>query len=209
MNVAVFVSLVLFLLPLQQPFVRFSYCHEYPAGLYEKHCIDLKPDGTGQTSLKRRGFDPILANVTLSPAGRDKFLSVVAGTRNLADAPKYESTKKVANLGPKHIVLELASGTKEARFNFSELKEVAALTTFFDALVNQQVMASEMEIAAQYERLSIPDRLDELERQLKVGRIGDPPGLIPLLDKLMANERILAYAREHAQTLKDEILRSK
>ena len=68
MNAAVSALLILVLLPLQQSFVRFSYCHEYPVGLFEKQCIELKPDGTGQTVLKRRDSDPISAPVTLSPS---------------------------------------------------------------------------------------------------------------------------------------------
>jgi hypothetical protein len=209
MNAAVSALLILVLLPLQQSFVRFSYCHEYPVGLFEKQCIELKPDGTGQTVLKRRDSDPISAPVTLSPAGRSRFLSSLAATRNLADAEKYESSKRVANLGMKVLVLDLGSETKEAKYNYSELKDVIALTTLFDALLNQYVMSADIELAARYQRLSIPEYLDELDRQLKAGRFGDPPGLIPVLDGLIVNDRILQYAREHAQELKDRILRSK
>jgi hypothetical protein len=201
--------LILLLLPLQDSFVRFTYCHEYPAGLYEKQCIDLKPDGTGQASIKRRGSEATLSPVLLSTAGQTRVRLALAATKNMADAQKYESKKKVANLGRKYLTLETASGTKEANFNYSDLKEVVALTTLFDGLLNQQVLSLDMGIAAQYERLSIPERLDELERQLKIGQIGDPPGLVPVLDKLIANDRILAYAREHAQELKDLILRVK
>jgi hypothetical protein len=210
MNATVSALLILVLLPLQQQsFVLFSYCHEYSVGLYEKQCIELKPDGTGQSIFKRRDSDPISAPVTLSPAGRSKFLSIIAATRNLADAQKYESSKKVANLGMKVVVLETESERKEAKYNYSELKDVTALTTFFDALLNQYVMSADIQLAARYERLSIPERLDEFDRQLKANRFGDPPGLIPVLDGLIVNDRILQYAREHAQELKDRILRSK
>jgi len=201
--------LVLLLLPLQESFVRFSYCHEYPTGLYEKQCIDLKPDGTGQASIKRRGTETSIYPLTLSASGQARVRLALAATRGLADAQKYESKKKVANLGRKHLVLETPSGNREADFNYSDLKEVVALTTLFDGLLNQQVVMVDMGLAAQYERLSIPERLDELERQLKVGQIGDPPGLVPLLDKLITNDKILQYARDHAQELKDLVLRVK
>jgi hypothetical protein len=202
-------SLLLLLLAPQDSFSRFTYCHEYPVGVYERQCIDLNSDGNGNVQLKRRGSDQTTTSVTLSAAGREKYLSLIAGTHNLADGPKYESKKKVANLGLKRLVLETPSETKKADFNYSDLKEVIALTTFFDGLLNQQVMASDLEIAAQYERLSIPERLDELDRQLKIGRIGDPQGLVPVLDKLIQNDRILEYARDHARQIKEQVQISK
>ena len=201
---------ILTLLFLQgDPFVRFTYCRDSAAGPYEKQCVELKADGSGQSRFKPRGSAETQAALSLSPSGREKFLSVIAATRNLADRQKYESKRKVANLGHKHITLEMTSETRDADFNYSDLKEVNALTTFFDGLINQQTFIQDLETATQYERLSIPERLDQLESEIKVGRIGDPPGLIPALDKLIQNERILDFAREHAQQMKSQILISK
>lgn len=194
------------LIPAQESFTRFSYCREFPSGLYEKQCIDLKADGTGQTHIKQRGSDEMHMPLTLSPPGRERFLSVIAATRNLADRQRYESRKKVANLGRKHITLELPSETREAEFNYSDLKEVNALASFFDGLLNQQTLIFDMETAARYQRLSVPERLDLLENEWKAGRIGDPQGLIPALDKIIEDERNLDYARQHAQQLKSQLL---
>ena len=190
-----------------QPFTRFVYCREMPAGgIYEKQCVDLKPDGTGQSRTKSKGSDESAVAMTLSAPGREKFLSVIAATRNLADRQKYESKRRVANLGRKHITLETASETREAEFNYSELKEVNALTAFFDGLLNQQSIILDLGTASQYERLSIPERLDQLEAEIKAGRIGDPLGLVPTLEKIVQDSRILDYARQHAQQLKSQIL---
>ena len=201
--------LLLAFLPPQQTFNRFVYCREFPSGVFEKQCLDLKPDGTGQSRFKRRGSEEASSVLNLSSNGREKFLSVVAATRNLADREKYESKRKVANLGRKHITLEMGSETREAEFNYSDLKEVNTLTTFFDGLINQQVLISDLEMALQYERLSIPERLDQLEGEIKSGRIADPQSLIPVLDKIVQNERVVDYARNHAQQLKSQVLISK
>ena len=201
--------LLLAFLPPQQTFNRFVYCREFPSGVFEKQCLDLKPDGTGQSRFKRRGSEEASLVLTLSSNGREKFLSVVAATRNLADREKYDSKRKVANLGRKHITLEMGSETREAEFNYSDLKEVNTLTTFFDGLINQQVLISDLEMALQYERLSIPERLDQLEGEIRSGRIADPQSLIPVLDKIVQNERVVDYARNHAQQLKSQVLISK
>lgn len=207
MNLVVILLLLVFQPPAD--FTRFTYCREFPSGLYEKQCIALNPDGSGESRTKPRGAEESQSALTLSPAGREKFLSVIAATRNLADREKYETKKKVASLGRKRVTLEMASETREADFNYSDFKEVNALATFFDGLLNQEALIVDIRMAAQYQRLTIPEHLDRLESDLKAGRIGDPPGLIPTLDRLIDDSRILDYARQHAQKLKSQILTSK
>ena len=198
--------LLIMLQPAQESFTRFSYCRAMPRGLYEKQCLALTPDGTGEGQFKRRGSDQVQRTFLLSPSGRAKFLSVIAATNNLENGKNYETKRKVADLGRKHVSLEMSSGTREADFNYSDLKEVNALSAFFDALLNQQTLALDLETAIRYERLSVPQRLDQLEDELKVGRIGDPEGLIPLLDKISEDKQVLDYARQHAQQIKNRVL---
>jgi len=192
--------------PAQASFTRFTYCREMPRGLYEKQCLVVTADGSGESQLKRRGSDQVQGTFTLSPSGRDRFLAVIAATNNLADSKNYETKKKVADLGRKHVSLEMPSGTREADFNYSDLKEVNALAAFFDGLLNQQTLTLDLETAIRYERLSVPERLNQLESDLKVSRIGDPEGLIPLLDKIAQDQRVLEYARQHAEQIKNRLL---
>ena len=49
-------------------------------------------------------------------------------------------------------------------------------------------------------------RINQLEDDLKGGRIGDPEGLIPLLDKIIQDQRVLEYARQHAEQIKNRLL---
>jgi hypothetical protein len=86
------------------------------------------------------------------------------------------------------------------------LKEVNALAVFFDGLLNQQSMVFDIENAIRYERLSVPERLDQMDNEIKSGRIGDPHGLIPLLDRIIQDDRVLQYAREHAQRMKTRVM---
>ena len=200
------ILLLMMLQPVQAPFTRVTYCREMSRGVYEKQCLAVTPDGTGESRLKRRGSDQVQGSFMLSPSGRTKFLSVIAATNNLVDGKNYETKKKVADLGRKHVSLEMSSGTREADFNYSDLKEVNALSAFFDGLLNQQIMVLDLENAIRYERLSVPERLELLESELKVSRIGDPEALIPLLDKISQDSRVLDYARQHAEQIKNRLL---
>jgi len=190
----------------QAPFSRFTYCREMARGVYEKQCVSLTPEGAGQTQMKRRGANQIDGAFTLSPSGRDKMHATLTATNHLAGAKDYETKKKVADLGRKRLTLEMSSGIREADFNYSDLKEVNALAAFFDGLLNQQTFIFDLENAVRYERLSVPERLDQLDNEIKGGRIGDPEGLVPLLEKIVQDDRVMNYAREHAQQMRNKVL---
>ena len=200
-----FISAIGVLSP-QASFTRFTYCREMARGVYEKQCVSVTPDGAGQSQMKRRGATQIDAALTLSPSGRDKMLATLAATNHLAAAKDYETKKKVADLGRKRLTLEMSSGVREADFNYSDLKEVNALAAFFDGLLNQQTFIFDLENAVRYERLSVPERLDQLDNEIKGGRIGDPEGLVPLLEKIVQDDRVMNYAREHAQQMRNKVL---
>jgi len=44
-----------------------------------------------------------------------------------------------------------------------------------------------------------------LQNELKGNRISDPENLVPLLDKIQANQQIMNYARAEAGKIKQEI----
>lgn len=189
----------------QAAFTRFTYCRDNSRGVYETQCSVLNADGTGEVRLKRRGLEEVQMVVALSPSGVQQFHNVIAATNNLADAGNYETRRRVADLGLKRLVLEMASGKKEARFNYSDLREVIALSTFFDALLNQHAVVFDLETAMRYERLTVPEKLDQIENELRSNRIADPPGLIPVLEKVERDARILQYARERAVEIKNKV----
>jgi hypothetical protein len=202
-RVAVLLGLLL-AAPLET-FTQFTYCRMVSSGTFESLCIQLDPSGAGETRFKRREGDDLKVAIMLSPGGTNQFLGVLAGTKYLANARSYESTKKVANLGMKHLVLEMSTEKREAKFNYSEMKDVGALVDFFEALIAQETIAVDLEWAVQFDRLGVPDRLDRLDAFVKAGRVADPKTLIAILDLVSSDENIVNYARAHARTLKDKI----
>jgi hypothetical protein len=191
------------------PFSRFSYCRENSRGPYELQCVNLDADGKGEVRFKRRGADEIKVSIELSAAARDHFLSVVAATNYLDQGDTYESGRKVADLGRKTLSIDLPSGNRQADFNYSTRKEVIDLVAFFDALINQETIGFDIDNALQFDRLSIPKRLEQIENELKANRIGDPDRLIPTLDKIQSDSRLMNYARTRAGKIKEEITAKK
>jgi hypothetical protein len=205
MSYAVLLVSILSLLAPQE-FSRFSYCRNNSRGPFEVQCVTLDAAGRGEVRFKRRGADEISVNIQLSPGAQDRYLAIIAATDNLEQGDSYESNRRVADLGLKTLVLEMPEGRREAKFNFSTRKEVTDLVTFFDGLINQETLGFDIDTALQFERLSIPQRLDDIENELRANRISDPPRLIPVLEKIEQDERLVNFARTRAGRLKEQIL---
>ena len=186
-------------------FSGFAYCHENTRGPYELQCIRLDAEAKGEATFKRRQAETVKAPIQLSPAGREKFLAVLSATNYLDHPETFESGKKIADLGVKRLTIEMPSGKREGTFNFSMRKDVSDLSTFFEALINQETMSLDILNAMQFERLSIPKRLEQVENELRANRIGDPDLLIPLLEKIEKDQQIMNYARTTAGKIKKQI----
>jgi hypothetical protein len=186
-------------------FSSFTYCHDNTRGPYETQCIQLDANAQGTVKFKRRGAESVMDSIQLSTAARQKFLMLLAATNYLEHPETFESGKKIADLGAKHLTIEMPSGTRDGTFNYSMRKDVTDLSNFFEGLLNQETLTFDITNAMQFERLSVPKRLEQLQNEIKGNRISDPENLIPLLDKIQANQQIMNYARAEAGKIKQEI----
>lgn len=186
-------------------FSSFTYCHENTRGAYEVQCIQLDAEGKGEVKFKRREAETVNVPIQLSAAGRDRFLGVLAATNYLDRPETFESGRKVADLGAKRLMIETPSGKREATFNYSLRKDVVDLSGFFERLINQETLSFDLSNAIQFERLSVPKRLDQLEGELKSNRIADTERLIPILERIEADQKLVNYARTQAGRIKKRI----
>jgi len=199
-----FAAVLLSLLALAD-FSSFTYCHDNTRGPYETQCVRLDSDAKGEIKFKRREAETINLPLELSAAAREKFISLLAATNYLEHPETFESGKKIADLGAKRLSVELPSGKREGTFNFSLRKDISDLSTFFEALINQETLIFDITNAIQFERLSIPKRLEQIENELRSNRIADPERLVPMLDRIEKDQQIMNYARTKASKIKQQI----
>src|SRR5262245_32723561 len=186
-------------------FSTFTYCHDNTRGPYETQCVQLDADAKGEIKFKRRQAETVNLPIQLSSAAREKFLSLLAATNYLEHPETFESGKKIADLGAKRVSIELPSGKREGTFNFSLRKDITDLSNFFEALINQETIGFDITNAMQFEKLSIPKRLEQVENELRSNRIADPERLVPLLEKIEKDSQIMNYARTQAGKSKKQI----
>jgi hypothetical protein len=186
-------------------FATFSYCHDYSRGPFETQCVQLDAGAKGEIKFKRRQAEAVNLSIQLSDSAREKFLSLLAATNYLEKPDTFESGRKIADLGPKRLTIVLPDGKREGVFNFSLRKDIADLSSFLEALLNQETLTFDLTNAIQFERLSIPKRLEQVENELRSNRIADPERLIPVLERIEKDQQIMNYARTHAGRIKKQI----
>jgi len=198
-------SAVLLLMFALAEFSSFTYCHDNTRGPFESQCIQLDADAKGDIKFKKRDAETVNLPMELSAAAREKFVALLAATNYLDHPETFESGRKIADLGQKRLSIEMPSGKREGKFNYSLRKDISDLSTFFEGLLNQETLIFDITNALRFERLSIPKRLDQVENELKSNRIPDPERLIPLLEKIEKDSQIMNYARSQAGKLKAHI----
>jgi len=198
-------SAVLLLMFALAEFSSFTYCHDNTRGPFESQCIQLDADAKGDIKFKKRDAETVNLPMELSAAAREKFVALLAATNYLDHPETFESGRKIADLGQKRLSIEMPSGKREGKFNYSLRKDISDLSTFFEGLLNQETLIFDITNALRFERLSIPKRLDQVENELKSNRIPDPERLIPLLEKIEKDSQIMNYARGQAGKLKAQI----
>ena len=108
----IFSALIVSLLTVAD-FSSFTYCHENTRGPYELQCIQLNADAKGEAKFKRREAETVSEPIELSTAAKQKFTALLAATNYLEHPETFESGKKIADLGAKHLTIELPSGKRE------------------------------------------------------------------------------------------------
>ena len=200
---AILIALLL-LLP-QSDFTSFSYCIENTRGPWELQCFELDPAGKGTFKFIPRDADLIEVGVELSADVAAEFVKLLADTSYLADGADYESRRKVANLGTKKLTLNGPTGVRSAEFNFSTRREVTKLVSFFDRLIVQELLMFDIDVALEFDRLAIPKKLEQIEKDLRARRVADAKRWIPVLDRIAGDRRLVNFARETANRLKRQI----
>lgn len=141
--------------------------------------------------------------------------TLVAGDRDWLFAQTQElelfnrelaSKRKVAFTGDKVLRFESDSETKgEAKFVYTENKVAAELVTWFLRVSETERYYIDLERAVQFDRLGVNNALLALHTAYDKGRIVAPEQFLPLLEKVVAQQKIMHVARARASALIERI----
>jgi hypothetical protein len=113
--------------------------------------------------------------------------------------------RRLANLGEKTFAYENGAEKHETKFNYTLDESATQLVNIFEGLVRQTSDISDLARTMRYDRLGVNDVLLQIESDLNNKQIPEPERLLPTLDQVAADDKLIDIARQRARNLAGHI----
>jgi hypothetical protein len=165
--------------------------------------FEVRVDTEGHGSYKE-SHDEEPLEFTLSNETREWLFSKAAALDHFKG--KLASKRKVAFTGDKVLRFESNGATQgEAKFSYTEDETASELVTWFVRVSETERYYIDLERALQFDRLGVNDALLNLHTAYDNGRIVAPEQFLPILRKVVDQQKIMHVARSRASALIERI----
>jgi hypothetical protein len=131
---------------------------------------------------------------------RMKIFELAAELKDFA-IPSLDVPKRIANLGRKTFRYERGSEVHEVSFNYTLNATANQLMQIFEGLARQQGDLLALQRSIKFDRLGVNDALRQFESDLDHNLLPEPERLLPVLDQVAADSRLVDIARTRARAL--------
>ena len=187
--------------PLQDPSAsaRITYTRTLAGSVPEYLAVVVNSDGSGTyvgRSLKEtRPPRPL----QLSQATTRQIFALASDLNDFR--VPLESRKKVADLGLKTFTYEQGSVKNEVQFNYTLKPTARDLTDLFERIAGVEEHLDTLRYALKYDPLSLPQELLHIQIDLEHNALADPELMVPELEEIAKNPRLLHVAQVRAQDI--------
>jgi hypothetical protein len=113
--------------------------------------------------------------------------------------------RRIADLGEKTFRYEKSGEVHEVHYNYTLNRSAAQLALIFEGLFQQQRDLMMLEQKLKYDRLGVNDALHQFEDDLGQHTLPEPERLLPVLDRIAADSRVIEVARKLSRALAERI----
>jgi hypothetical protein len=129
----------------------------------------------------------------------------LAGELHDFDGVDFDVHRRIADLGQKTFRYEKGSEVHEVHYNYTLNHSATQLALIFEGLFQQQRDLMTLEQRLKYDRLGVNDALHQFEDDLSQRTLPEPERLLPILDRIAAEPRVVEVARQLARALAERI----
>ncbi|MFZ0818586.1 MAG: hypothetical protein WAM91_00835 [Candidatus Acidiferrales bacterium] len=140
----------------------------------------------------------------VTQALREKIFSLAAELNNFKDQD-LDVHRKIANLGEKTLRYEKDGQFSETKFNYTLNNAGAQLMQLFEGLARQQDHLQTLRRTMRYDRLGVNDALVNLQEDFDNKLLPEPEVLLPVLEQIGNDSRIVEIARSRARAIAAKI----
>lgn len=166
--------------------------------------IKTGEDGSASYDIRQLSEDPDPQPFQVGDAVRAKIFELAGELHNFAGLD-LDVHRRIADLGEKTFRYEKSGEVHEAHYNYTLNRSAAQLALIFEGLFQQQRDLVMIEQRLKYDRLGVNDALHQFEDDLGQRTLPEPERLLPTLDRVAADSRVVEVARQLARALAERI----
>jgi len=170
--------------------------------------IRLSADGSGTFDIRDLDEEASPQPLQIGPALAQRVFTLTAKLRNF-DGVDLDVHRRIANLGEKVFRYEKDGETHQVKFNYTIDDSATQLLNIFEGITRQQIDLSNLTRVMRYDRLGVNDSLAQLEADYNSKLLPEPERLLPTLDQIAGDDKLLDLARNRARTLAAKIRASR
>jgi len=168
--------------------------------------IEIKIDENGAATydIRQLSEEPDPQPFEVGDAVRTRIFEL-AGELHHFDGVDLDVHRRIADLGEKTFRYEKGGELHEAHYNYTLNRTASQLALVFEGLFQQQRDLTLLEQRLKYDRLGVNDALHQFEDDLGAHTLPEPERLLPVLDRIAADSRVVEVARQLSRALAERI----
>ena len=162
--------------------------------------IRVRQNGAAQYDIRQLEDDADPQPFEVSPALAAKLFEMAGALKNFAGLD-LDVKRRLANLGEKTLRYENGGQASEVKYNYTVNPTAQQLQVLFEGLGRQQEHLQVLQHRLRFDRLGVNDALLRFEVDLNKKGIPEPERLLPVLEQVAADSRVVEIARQRARAL--------
>ena len=166
--------------------------------------IKVSDSGSGTSDIRQLDDESHPRAMQIDSALVQTIFDLASKLHNF-DGVDLEMHRRIANLGEKTFGYERGAETHRVTFNYTLNSVAAQLLDIFEGLARQQTDISDLDRTMHYDPLGVNDVILQIEKDFDHKLLPEPGQLLPLLDRVAADQHFIDIARERARKLAGRI----
>ena len=166
--------------------------------------IKIGENGTSSYDIRQLSEDPDPQPFQVGDTIRSKIFELTGELHNFTGLD-LDVHRRIADLGEKTFRYEKGGEVHETHYNYTLNRSAMQLALIFEGLFQQQRDLSLLEQRLKYDRLGVNDALHQFEDDLGQRTLPEPERLLPVLDRIAGDSRVVEVARQLARAIAERI----
>jgi hypothetical protein len=166
--------------------------------------IKVSDAGAGSYDIRQLDEDPNPRPLNVGAPLAQRIFQLAATLHDFQDV-NLDVHRRIANLGQKTLRYEKGSEAHEVTFNYTLNDSATQLLDIFEGIAREESDLADLQRTAKYDRLGVNDVLMQIESDVAKKLLPEPERLLPTLDQIASDQKIIDIARECARTLASRI----